>query len=131
MINGHTSFTGLLIGHSIPVSFKGTVPLVRETFFKAKPGDAKLTVEQLQQMLQSGTYSTLMSKLMHYAKVLLVAIVGLSLVLANLPWKGVKFVSFLLRSKQNISLADRVEGLEATEAEDDAANHDYDEDESG
>ena len=85
MINGHTSFTGLLIGHSIPVSFKGTVSLVRETFFKAKPGDAKLTVEQLQQMLQSGTYSTLMSKLMHYAKVLLVAIVGLSLVLANLP----------------------------------------------
>ena len=35
---------------------------------KQNPGDAKLTVEQLQQMLQSNTYSTLMSKLMHYAK---------------------------------------------------------------
>ena len=37
-------------------------------FLKQNPGDAKLTVEQLQQMLRSNTYSTLMSKLMHYAK---------------------------------------------------------------
>lgn len=37
-------------------------------FLKQNPGDAKLTVEQLQQMLQSNNYSTLMSKLMHYAK---------------------------------------------------------------
>ena len=37
-------------------------------FLKQNPGDAKLTVEQLQQMLQSNTYSMLMSKLMHYAK---------------------------------------------------------------
>ncbi|CAH3152927.1 unnamed protein product [Pocillopora meandrina] len=37
-------------------------------FLKQNPGEAKLTVEQLQQMLQTNTYSTLMSKLMHYAK---------------------------------------------------------------
>jgi len=37
-------------------------------FLKQNPGDAKLTVEQLQQMLQSNNYSTLMSKLMHYTK---------------------------------------------------------------
>ena len=35
---------------------------------KQNPGDAKLSVDQLQQMLQSNNYSTLMSKLMHYAK---------------------------------------------------------------
>ena len=37
-------------------------------FLKQNPGEAKLTVDQLQQMLKSNTYSTLMSKLMHYAK---------------------------------------------------------------
>jgi len=37
-------------------------------FLKQNTGGAKLTVEQLQQMLQSNTYSTLMSRLMHYAK---------------------------------------------------------------
>ena len=37
-------------------------------FLKQHPGDARLTVEQLQQMLKSNSYSTLMSKLMHYAK---------------------------------------------------------------
>ena len=37
-------------------------------FLKQNPGEAKLTVEQLQQMLKSNSYSTLMSKLMHYAK---------------------------------------------------------------
>ena len=37
-------------------------------FLKQNPSDAKLTVEQLKQMLQSNNHSTLMSKLMHYAK---------------------------------------------------------------
>ena len=37
-------------------------------FLKQNPGDATLTVEKLQQMLQSNTYSTLTAKLMHYAK---------------------------------------------------------------
>ena len=37
-------------------------------FLKQNPRDAKLTVEQLKQMLQSNNHSTLMSKLMHYAK---------------------------------------------------------------
>ena len=37
-------------------------------FLKQNPGVSQLTVDQLQQMLASNTYSTLMSKLMHYAK---------------------------------------------------------------
>ena len=37
-------------------------------FLKQNPGDARLTIEQLRQMLQSNTYTILMSKLMHYAK---------------------------------------------------------------
>ena len=37
-------------------------------FLKQNPCDSQITVEQLKQMLASNTYSTLMSKLMHYAK---------------------------------------------------------------
>ena len=37
-------------------------------FLKQHPGEAQLTVEQLKQMLTSNSYSSLMSKLMHYAK---------------------------------------------------------------
>ena len=37
-------------------------------FLKQHPREAQLTVEQLKQMLTSNSYSSLMSKLMHYAK---------------------------------------------------------------
>ena len=37
-------------------------------FIKQNPGEANLTFEELQEMLSSGSYSTVMSKLMHYAK---------------------------------------------------------------
>lgn len=37
-------------------------------FLKQNPGEAQLTVEQLKQMLTTNSYSSLMSKLMHYAK---------------------------------------------------------------
>ena len=37
-------------------------------FLKQNPNEAHLTVEQLKQMLTTNTYSSLMSKLMHYAK---------------------------------------------------------------
>ena len=37
-------------------------------FLKQNPSNAKLTVEQLKQTLQSNNRSTLMSKLMHYAE---------------------------------------------------------------
>ena len=40
----------------------------RKFFLKQNPGEANLTIEQLREMLQSGTYSAVMSKLMHYAK---------------------------------------------------------------
>ena len=35
---------------------------------KQNPGEASLTIDELQTMLISGTYSQIMSKLMHYAK---------------------------------------------------------------
>ena len=37
-------------------------------FIKQNPGEANLTFEELQEMLSSGSHSTVMSKLMHYAK---------------------------------------------------------------
>ena len=37
-------------------------------FIKQNAGEANLTFEGLQEMLSSGSYSTVMSKLMHYAK---------------------------------------------------------------
>ena len=37
-------------------------------FIKQNPGEASLTLDELQTMLTSGTYSEIMSKLMHYAK---------------------------------------------------------------
>ena len=37
-------------------------------FLKQNPSEANLTLEELKEMLQSNTYSSLMSKLMHYAK---------------------------------------------------------------
>lgn len=37
-------------------------------FLKQNPAEAKLSIEDLRQMLQSNSYDTLMSKLMHYAK---------------------------------------------------------------
>lgn len=35
---------------------------------KQNPSEANLTLEDLRQMLQSNSYDTLMSKLMHYSK---------------------------------------------------------------
>ena len=37
-------------------------------FIKQNPGEANLTFDELQDMLSSASYSTIMSKLMHYAK---------------------------------------------------------------
>ena len=37
-------------------------------FIKQNPGEASLTIDKLQTMLTSGTYSQIMSKLMHDAK---------------------------------------------------------------
>ena len=37
---------------------------------KQNPGEAKLTLEEVHEMVSSGSYSKVMSKLMHYVKML-------------------------------------------------------------